>query len=298
MPLGDISWLAGQVSQLSPFLGGVAVLCGSVAWGQPSWRSDIDVVTFRTESFPDVTPSIDNVITEYGKSAKGRFLLPRVDVVIVGAESQQLVTRDNLVRGSTPITQMQTIREVFAATSLRFFDHIGSLAATKGEPWRTFHSAYLSQVSRDRQTRRDEIRTYVTSFADTWRQQPLRSLGLDPSGNAHQNELDVMGFAESFPIHLMRQILAERGSYPSPDRAPDVRASFASLSAGWAEGLLRGLDPFFRIGEEYTEIVNACRRDPSQISASEYHNRLAELFGTLPFSDIEEVVWDYLSSTA
>lgn len=298
MPPSDILWLAGRISQLPAFSAGVAVLCGSVAWGQPSWRSDIDVVTFRMESFPDITPALNGVIKEYQISAKDRFLVPKVDRIIVGTESQHLVTRDNLVTGSMPITQMQTIREVFDATSLRFFDHIGSLAKTKGEPWRTFHASYLTQVSRDRPTRRDEIRAYVTSFADTWRQQPLRSLILDPSGDIDRSQLDAMGFAENFPTHLMRQVLAERGPYPSPDRASDVHTSFMRLSEGWAENLVRRLDPFLRIGDEYASIVDACIRNSPRISVDEYNGRLIKLFRDLPFADIEEAVWEYLSCTA
>jgi hypothetical protein len=298
IPFNDILWLAGQVSKLSPFLNGVAVLCGSVAWGQPSWRSDVDVVTFTTEAYPDITPTIDKVFKDYKESAKERYLIPRPDVIIVGAESQRLVTRENLVRGSTPITETRTIREAFAATSLRFFDHIGSLAAAKGNPWRTFHSTYLSQVSRDRHIRHDEIRAYVTSFADTWRQQPLHSLSRNPDRNADRDELDAMGFAENFPIHLMRQILAERSSYPSPDRAPAVCAAFTKLPEPWAENLIRKLDPFLHIGGKYTQIADACRRESTEISAVEYHNRLIELFADLPFTDVEEAAWDYLNSTA
>jgi hypothetical protein len=298
MSRNDILRLAGQISKLPPFSEGVAVLCGSAAWGQPSWRSDIDVVTFRTEAFPDISPAIDTVISNYRETAEARFLLPKTDVILVGAESQQLVTRENLVRGSTPITEMRTIREVFAATSLRFFDHIGSLAAAKGGSWRRFHSAYLAQVSRDQNIRLDEIRTYVASFADSWRQQPLRSLHLNPSRNAHHSELEMMSFAENFPIHLMRQILAERGSYPSPDRAPDVRTAFAHLSQSWAENLLRKLTPFLEIGEKYAEIVSECRSASSEESANEYYRRLTEIFEALPFADIEEAVWDYLRCTA
>jgi hypothetical protein len=295
-PLSDISWLAGQVSQLPPLSQGVAVLCGSVAWGKPSWRSDIDVATFKTESFPDIAPAIDQVIKKYEESAKRRVLVPRVETITVGTESEVLVTRDNLVVGSMPITETQTIREVFAATSLRFFDHIGSLAAMKGEPWRAFHATYLSQVDQGRQTRRDQIRTYVTSFADTWRQQPLRSLSIDPSGGLDQAQLDVMGFAENFPIHLMRQILAERGRYPAPDRAPDVRAAFSKLSGRWVKPLLEKLHPFLRIDEEYAAIIAGCRQKFPRMSVSDYHNRLLALFEALPFAEVEEVVWNYLNS--
>jgi hypothetical protein len=298
VPLDDISRLAERISELAPFWDGVAVLSGSVAWGEPSWRSDIDVATFRTESFPDIEPMIHKVIKKYKKSMKGRFLIPKVDMIIVGAESQRLVTLTPTLTPSRygPSSEMQTVRDVFAATGLRFFDHIGSLAAIKGEPWRKFHSTYLSQISRDRQTRVNDIRAYLTSFLDTWKQEPLRSLGLDPSRNANQRELDLMGAAESFPIHLMRRILAEYGSYPSPDRGCDIHSSFANLSTQWSKNLLEAIDPFLHIGEEYAEIVSSCRRKPSLMTAREYNSRLVKLFGGLPFArailrSLTEVMW-------
>jgi hypothetical protein len=296
MPLSDISWIAGQVSQLVPFLEGTAVLCGSVAWGKPSWRSDIDVAAFKKSSSRNITGAINGIINKYDKSTKRRFLIPRADAIIIGAESRRLVTRKNLVRGSTAITEVRTTREAIAATSLRFFDHIGSLAAAKDGPWRVFHTDYLASVSPDRQARREEIRKYASSFADSWRQQPLRSLQLDPSSGADQTQLDAMGYAENFPIHLMRQILAEQGAYPSPDRAPEVRVSFASLGAAWTRDLLGKLDPLLNIGQKYSEIVQACRSVPPEISAGEYYDRLIQLFGTLPFADVEEAVWEYLGS--
>lgn len=297
MPLDDISWIAGQVSQLSALRAGTAVLCGSVAWGKPSWRSDIDVAAFTTSDSGSISGAINGVISRYNKSTKRRFLLPRADVIVVGTESRRLVTRKNLVRGSTPITQVRTTREIIAATSLRFFDHIGSLAAAKGGRWQAFHTEFLASASPDRHTRREEIRSYVSSFADLWRQQPLRSLQLDPGSGAGQAELDAMGYAENFPIHLMRQILAERGAYPSPDRAPDVRASFASLDAPWARNLLGKLDPLLTIGQRYYEIVQGCQGAPPRISADEYYTRLAELFGSSPFADVEEAVREYLGAT-
>ena len=299
MSPADISWLAGQLSKLPPFLDGVAVLGGSVAWGQPTWRSDIDVVMFATETFPDITAALNEVILEYENNTNGTLLLPKVDTVIVGSESERLITRDNLVRGSAPITESQTVREVFKSTSLRFSDHIGSLALTKGEPWRAFHSAYLSSAPGGREIRREEIRTYVTSFADSWRQQqqPLRSLSFDSNGNVDEAQLDMMGFVENFSIHLMRQILAERGCYPSPDRTPDVSASFKNLSTIWSENILMWLYRFLHIGEEYLEIIGDCKRPASPISSNEYWNRLVDVFDALPFADVEEAVWYYLNAT-
>lgn len=293
-----ISWLAGQISQLPFFHEGVAVTCGSVAWGKPSWRSDIDVVTFKTQLYPDIAPSIDDVIARHDERTEGQFLLPRVDVIAVGTESQQLVTRDNLVRGSAPITQSQTIREIFQATNLRFSDHIGSLAQKKGDPWRAFVMRYLSEVPAGAQVRREEIQKYVTGFADTWRQEPLGALDLAADGDFDEAQLSMMSFAENFPFHLMRQILAERGCYPSPDRAPDIRTSFAELSPLWAGNLLMWLDSFLEIGSDYDKIVESCMRDSSRISGKEYHDRLTYLFGTLPFAGVEEAVWDYLADTA
>ena len=195
----DISWLGGKISQLSAFRDGVAVTCGSVAWGKPSWRSDIDIAAFKTQSHPDIAVPINDVIAGYSERTGNQFLLPRADIITVGAESQQLVTRDNLVRGSAPITQSQTIREIFRATGLRFSDHIGALALKKGDPWRTFRTRYLSGATVSMQTRREEIQEYVTGFADTWRQEPLSSLDLTTDGDFHESQLSVMSFSDPIP---------------------------------------------------------------------------------------------------
>jgi hypothetical protein len=297
IPLEDISRLAAEVARLPPFLEGVAVLCGSIAWGRPAWRSDIDVIAFATESFPDISPAIRNVIEGYDELSGSRSLLPNSDVIVVGEETQKLVTRKNLVRGSAAIEELQTVREIFAAASLRFFNHIGSLATIKGEPWRTFHATYLSDVRHDRQSQRDGIRSYVTAFADQWRQRPLALNKLDQADHLQQRQLDIMGHVENFPIHLMRQILAERGLYPSPDRALEVCASFSSIPDGWAQRLFTLLDPFLLIGQRYESIVRACMDSPP-ITINEYYGNLMGLFDPLSFDDAEEAVWSYLGSTS
>ena len=96
----------------------------------------------------------------------------------------------------------------------------------------------------------------------------------------------------------MRQILAERGRYPSPDRAPDIHTSFANLPSLWAGNLLMWLDSFLQLGSDYNDLVEGCRRESARISGSEYYSRLTYLFSTLPFAGVEEAVWDYLSETA
>jgi hypothetical protein len=295
-PVNDILWLAGRIAELPPFVARTAVFCGSVAWGKPSWRSDIDIAVFRTDRFTDIGPDVEMILQEYEKSTQGRYLMPKVDVILVGIESERLVTRENLVTGSMPITSKQTVQEIFAATSLRFYDHIGSLAMAKGEPWWSFHKTYLKRVQRDGKTRRNMIRKYVTSFTNTWRRQPLRSLMLNPSGLPETNQLEAMGFAENFPFHLMRQILGERSIYPKPDRADDIKAAFAELSDRGARKVRETLEPFIKIEPTYTSLVADLRRPAGTILAEEFHSRLVALFDSLPFTDVEEVVWDFVSA--
>lgn len=289
IPVKDVQWLAAQIAALPPFRAGVAVLCGSLAWGTPSWRSDIDVVMFRTEEHNE--PDTEPILRNYERSAQGRYLLPKVDVIVTGVESERLVTRENLVSGSVPITSMQTVRELFAATSLRFYDHIGALATVQGDPWRTFHETYLADGQRTQKTRRTMIQDYVTSFTRTWLGQPLWQVASDLERPLEADELEAMGFAENFPYHLMRQILAERGEYPVPDRAEDVAAAFGRISKRWAVKLRAALAPFLRIGPTYDALVRDCHR----IMPREYHERLVTLFDALPFTEVREITWNYLS---
>jgi hypothetical protein len=106
----------------------------------------------------------------------------------------------------------------------------------------------------------------------------------------------MMGFAENFAVHLVRQILAERSRYPAPDRAEDVFAAFNTINARWAKRIRASLEPFMRIGPGYTAIVAECRRQPSAMSETEYYNRMLTLFDSLQFADVEEAVWDFLNS--
>jgi hypothetical protein len=292
----DVLRLAGRIAELPQFAAGTAVFCGSVAWGMPSWRSDIDIAVFHTKGFIDIEPDVERILREHKASARTDLLMPKVDVIVVGAESERLVTRDNLVTGSMPITSNKTVREVFESTGLRFFDHIGSLAAAKGEPWRSFHRTFLSRVIHNGRTRRKTITDYVASFADSWRQRPLRSLVFDPSGAPDAEQLAAMGFAENFPIHLMRQILAERHAYPVPDRADDIKIAFSEFSGRWAKQVREALAPFSRIGPAYASLVSDCRRPTGAIPVEEYHRRLVTLFESLPFTEVEETTWKFLNT--
>ena len=295
-PQKDVLWLAGQISQLPAFAEGSAVLCGSVAWGQPTWRSDIDVALFKRESSVDISGAIEKVMKAYDKSTKRRYVVPTVDITIVGSESVKLVTRANLVSGSRPITEKQTVSEYIEAARLQLGDHIGSLAAMKGEPWRSFHKTYLAGADDGREARRDAIRAYVSAFVGTWREQPLRGATADAGKPLNATQLETLSHVENFPIHLMRQITAEIGRYPKPDRGPDVREAFAVLPDQWVGKLANTLKPFAGIDEQYQGIVAACREGTGRVAEREYYGRLREMVDPLPFTEIEEVVWEYLDA--
>jgi hypothetical protein len=68
-PLADIQWLASQMSHLPPFVDGSAVLCGSVSWGNHSWRSDLDIAHFSTIEHPHIEKSLEGVIQQYNDRA-------------------------------------------------------------------------------------------------------------------------------------------------------------------------------------------------------------------------------------
>lgn len=290
-PPDDVLWVAHRIGELPAFRDGFAVLCGSVAWGRPTSRSDIDVAVFRTPGTSGLDDGIAAVLRSYTEQVQGRHPVPQVDVIEIGALSERLVTRENLVTGSMPITSLRTEREVFAATGLRFHDHIGALAAAKGEPWQAFHTAYLAGVPRDKKTRTRQIRDYATSFATQWRGQPLRSMRY---GEPDAGQLKLMGFAQNFPVHLMRQILAHRAAYPAPDRAEDVLAAFGRLRGHRFDGVRAALQPFLQLDAGYAALTGRCRERPPQLAREDYYRELLALFGGLPFDAVEEAVWAYL----
>jgi hypothetical protein len=124
----------------------------------------------------------------------------------------------------------------------------------------------------------------------------LNSKRLDEVSHLQTAQLEVMSHVENFPIHLMRQILAERSLYPYPDLAPQIRASFTSISDSWARGLLASIEPFLLISQQYESIVQECK-DLTPIAANEYYDRLMAIFSTLSFDGVEEAVWNYLAFT-
>jgi hypothetical protein len=160
----DISWLAGQISALSPFESGSAVLCGSVAWGTRSARSDIDIAHFGTTEHPQIERKIEEVVARYQERTQGHFIAPRVDIITIGIEPEartartesHSITGEPVAPGGASIggafVKNREFSAVFADTFVRFVDHIGALAHLKTAPWEEFMKRYLSPQREDYRT--------------------------------------------------------------------------------------------------------------------------------------------------
>ena len=299
-PVEDIEWLAGQIAHLPPFMDCSAVLCGSVSWGKHSWRSDLDVAHFSTIEHPHIDKLLEDVIQKYDARTNNRFIIPRVDVITIGAESLSLGSVAKAV-STSPVSGAQLKKEnrvsdIFMETAILFADHIGSIANLKGDPWRVFLDRYLSRADRKQFDQRAAIKTYVGKMTTEWSQQPLHQLNMDSNGGFTARQLDLISKSENYPINLMRRILGDLGHYPQPDRAADVRAACSMLTEPWAKSLLLQFEPFFLIEEKYEEIVAACQNTASPLSKADYHEQVRSLFVGLPFVEIQNIIREYVES--
>jgi hypothetical protein len=297
-PVDDIQLIAGQIAGLPAFVDGSAVLCGSVSWGKPSWRSDIDVAHFSTLTYSHIGSAIDNVIQQYLENTNHQFIAPRVDVIPIGAESLSSVNKS----GTVPISVISLglvkkgdlASDIFMENAVLFADHIGSIASLKGEPWKSFYDRYLSAVSSNQFDRRQSIRNYVERMTTEWIRQPLHYLNLSPNKEFDTKHLNLISKSENYAVNLMRRILGELGCYPLPDRASDVQTAFSNLDAPWIAPLMNQFEPFFQIDKQYEEIIAACKQSFSPISSAEYYERLRNLFIDLPFVEIQNIIWEYV----
>jgi hypothetical protein len=303
----DIRWLAGQISALPPLASGSAVLCGSVAWGTHSARSDIDIAHFGTAKHPQIEREIEELVARYEERTQGHFIAPSVDIITIGIEpeartaktSSHSITRQPAAPAGASIggafVRNRELSAVFADTFVRFVDHIGSLAHLKAGPWREFMKRYLSPQRKDYRTiQREGIRSYVETITTSWEEQPLHRLNLEADHELSQRQLDLAGQAENYPVNLMRRILGEMALYPRPDRAADVRRQFEELTEPWAKRLVADSAPFFALDLQYGAIIAEARKGDGGLTAADYHKRFSALFDTLPFGNIQEAVWEYL----
>lgn len=298
-PVEDIQWIAGQITNLPAFIDGSAVLCGSVSWGKPSWRSDIDIAHFSTIVHPHVEPEIDNIIQQYLERTNRRFIAPRVDIIPIGAESMSSFNLGKTISGTLSLETMKKeaqTTDVFVETAVLFADHIGSIASLKGDPWQSFFDRYLSTVDGSQLDRHKSIRSYVEKMTTEWIQQPFHYLNLSVDNQFTARHLDIISKSENYPVNLMRRILGNLGRYPHPDRASDIQEAFSNLEYPWAKELMRQFERFFLLNKQYEELVAACRRASAPLSAEEYYEQLRVLFVALPFAEVQNIVWEYVGA--
>jgi hypothetical protein len=289
-PVDDLLWLAGEISKLPPFAEGVAVLCGSAVWGQPTSRSDIDVAHFATPAFPNIRPAIEGVIEKYRLRTGDRFVCPRADVITIGAQTEQLYMEQvSLGSGTTAVEKKHTVNELFVSTGVRYSDHIGAIARVKAAQWRAFYGKYLATVKTDPKLRSEVAMAYVSDFTSTWNSQPLHILNLGPDMQMTPDQLKMIGLVENYPIHVMRHLLGYMGRYPSPDRDLDIHAAFSSTPDLWP--LFRtSFEPFLDLEPHYMEVVAAARRPDGPLTASQYYEAVRSLVTALPFTQLEQAV--------
>ena len=291
IPMPDFRWLAGKVAKSAPFLAEVAVVCGSTAWDSQNWRSDIDILHYRTTEFPDISETVQSIVQDYSVRSQEKFLVPRAEVITIGSDLTTDSPEAVPALSNPPVTAGGNPGETSPSMLLRFSDHVGSLAARKGDPWRKFHQRFLSAVQDDPIVRKDDILKYVSTIGYGYAEEPFHTLELAADGSLTADQLSLLSQAESFPIHLMRRVLGRLGRYPNPDRAVDIREAFAGLGDAWSSELLSALAPFLAIQGKYNAIFAAAGSSAAGLTQREYSDQLRALVENLPFGHIEEIMW-------
>ena len=293
-PAPDVLRMTGQITQLPAFADCLAVLSGSAAWGDVSWRSDIDIMAYSCDRTAALDEQVEAIRSVYVESSRRRHRAPRIDITLVGAEHEELVERDNLVSGSAAILEPRVVGEIFERVCVRLIDHVSALAALKGEPWRTFAERYVIRSVADPALRRDVMREYCSSVAARWRQFAWDGGAQDLE--LSEDELAQLGFAEGFASHVGRLVLGDLGMYPRPDRRADVRRALDSLGAPWGAKLRAVLQPYFDLGACYETLVAAIRAGTNRPSESEFSASLRDAARALDVTAVEEFMWSYLAA--
>lgn len=285
-PSTDINRLANQVVRLPALRSGHAVLIGSAAWGEASWRSDIDIVAYDCVATSSLRESVDNLRAEYEASA--RHAAPNIEIILIGAEREELVERDNLVSGSVPILEPTPFSEIFRSTSVRLGDHLRSLGKAKGNPWRSFANKYAKPSEHDRAQILELLGDYVSTIASGWRENEW-----SPDTVLAESHLQQLGHADGFATHLCRLLLSHHGRYPTPDRRDDIRSRLAVLGE-LGDSIAQVVAPFYALAAEYDDAADRVRTG-DQISQNEFDRLIATAAANIDFGSVEEFIWSYRS---
>lgn len=293
-PADDLRWLAGAISKLDAFADGTAVVCGSVSWGTNSWRSDIDVAHFSTLAHPRLDGGLEQLVDQYEDRTTGQYIRPRIDVVVVGAESRQVVAQAESISGggsiSGPGSVTEVVNDLFVDTATLFADHLQAVAARKGGPWRQFSGRFLGGLTDLNERRQAEIKRYVQEMGRRWAASPLHDLSMNDDGSFTDQQLTLMAKTENYSTNLARRVLGERGVYPSPDTKENVVEAFGALDTEWAPDLRAALQDFDHLASRYEELLSEVRTESDRPNEDEYRAEVKALFADLPFDEVESIV--------
>jgi hypothetical protein len=284
-PAADLVRIANDINSLPALRSGHAVLIGSAAWGEASWRSDIDVVAYGCSETERLEADIQEVLAIYERSS--RHAAPKADVILIGAEHEELIERDNLVSGSVPILEPRVVSELFDRVCARLGDHIRALARLKGNPWESFAKAYLKRWKARGSIVLDVIGEYSAAVAAGWREYDW----LTEEASLTDAKLVQMGYADGFAIHLSRLVLSHQHAYPIPDRRADVRTALSKVDT-WGTHFESVLAPFFDFGDDYEHLAARIRRNEA-VTQIEFDRLLSIAAAKIDFSTVEELTWSY-----
>lgn len=259
----QLGYLAERIMALPSIKAGCAVVFGSVAWGEHTWRSDIDIADRLWEGCGNTLGwELQCLFTEiYGDEEEGQNIA-KVLIDILRTE------KPDAARYDTPLLSPSTRQ------------HFALLAQVKGGVWQQFYEQIKVMQWRDHRT---DIILSLGKIQELWRefQQERKSGSLYLS----LPSLRVLHPLENFPKQLMRKILGEKGKLPCPDTAWRVRGSFGQLRESWARELEKLFEPFFAIDGQYRRIVELAVSD-QPIGGIEYSRQTRELFANLPVEEI------------
>lgn len=286
----DINRMANEIGRLRSVVAGYGILIGSAAWGEASWRSDIDVLSFKCNLTTNLSSEIDGLRGQYEKTLQ--HSMPNVEIIWVGAEREDMVERDNLVSGSAPILEPRRVSEILDRVRVRLSDHVRALARAKGNPWQTFADTYLKPTAADDALLLEIVKDYSVKSAESWRELDWATNG----GALTEAHLKQLGYAEGFAIHFARLILSTQRSYPIPDRRKDVQVAITQLGR-WGDRLSTALAPFFALSIKYNELARRIR-DDEPVTRTEFDRDLLSAAADIDFGAVESFTWSYLSECA
>jgi hypothetical protein len=310
----QISTIIARAQELPEFKNGNAIVFGSAALGKHTWRSDIDIATYDpTHDLIDPLPpgwqriDLDNVRMRLhqivqdviGKPKKEPWML---DSWAANAEAcdpakhiVNLVSLNDPFDGDNvdgmyhePGAPSKAPRPRFFSPTLR--DHFRMLAQYKGGRHRDFYEMVPWKRG---VTRTYAIRRYCAYFYDfrvsmniaesrfSWHESDVSPVWMNCS-------MWQYGRIESFPKHLMRKILAQKHSYPTPDTPDLLIERFRLLPFDWAPQLLELFTPFLEWNDRYADLVDRAKK--CDVTPKQYVKEIDDYFNALPIRQIGHIV--------